>query len=64
VGVSDEMGGYIAYFEHEADAFGFRLYLINIRMNSVTEAKRYPEMHEGSVGLALNEIQAQKKASK
>jgi hypothetical protein len=42
-GVADEMGGFIAYFEHEEDAYGFRLTLINTRLNGRKTANRYPE---------------------
>jgi len=41
-GVSDaSSGGYIAYFSNEEDAFGFRLWLINCRLNGVKSANRY-----------------------
>lgn len=40
-GVSDESGGYIAYFANESDAFGFRLWLINCRLNGSESAARY-----------------------
>lgn len=39
--VSDENGGYIAYFEHESDAWSFRLVLINKRMNARSTVDRY-----------------------
>jgi hypothetical protein len=41
-GVSDERsGGYIAYFANEEDAYGFRLWLINARLNGKASAMRY-----------------------
>lgn len=35
--------GIIAYFANEADACGFRLWLINSRLNGGAAAKRYQE---------------------
>ena len=40
-GVWDENGGYIAYFQHEADAYAFRLMLITIRQQGAAIGKRY-----------------------
>lgn len=33
--------GYIAFFFHEADAFAFRLWIINLRLNGGTVLRRY-----------------------
>lgn len=41
LGVSDRDGRYIAYFANESDAFGFRLWLINCRLNGRESAARY-----------------------
>lgn len=40
-GVWDERGGFIAYFQHEEDAYAFRLLLITIRQQGERIAGRY-----------------------
>lgn len=40
-GVWDERGGYIAYFQHEEDAYAFRLLLITMRQQGKQIAARY-----------------------
>jgi hypothetical protein len=42
-GVWDENGGYIAYFQHEEDAYAFRLFLIITRQQGRKIAARYKE---------------------
>lgn len=44
--VSDDYGGYIAYFAHEADAYAYRLMLINAVMNTHDVGKRYRDKHD------------------
>lgn len=40
-GVADEHHGYVAYFAFEADAYAYRVFLINARMNMPGVVKRY-----------------------
>jgi hypothetical protein len=50
-GVWDENGGYIAYFQHEADACAFRLFLITVRQQGKCITDRY----EDSSGVPLTQ---------
>jgi hypothetical protein len=40
-GVWDEDSGFIAYFQFEADAYSFRIFLCAMRQNGEQVAKRY-----------------------
>lgn len=51
-GVADEQDGYIAYFQHEDDAYAFRLFLINARLNSGRIAVRYAAIDKGRTAAA------------
>lgn len=42
-GVADDQGGYVAYFAHEADAFSYRMFLVNARMNLPAVVARYAD---------------------
>ncbi len=39
--VSDGTCGYVAFFQHEADAYAYRLFLVNVRQNARRMAERY-----------------------
>jgi hypothetical protein len=39
--VSDDQFAYVAFFQFEADAWAYRLYLVNLRMNAKAGQSRY-----------------------
>ena len=39
--VSDDQFAYVAFFQFQADAWAYRLYLVNLSMNSKDGQKRY-----------------------
>jgi hypothetical protein len=45
--VSDDQFAYVAFFQFEADAWAYRLYLVNLRMNAKAGQTRYAEADLG-----------------
>lgn len=45
--VSDDQFAYLAFFQFEEDAWAYRLYLINLRMNAKAGRRRYREADKG-----------------
>ena len=45
--VSDDQFAYLGFFQFEEDAWAYRLYLVNLRMNAKAGRRRYREADKG-----------------